>query len=245
MLAVAAFPRLPIAHYHVYQTTSTQDMARDLTRRAAHLPCLCTASTQTAGVGRRGAAWADGAGDILATYATACPAAPPAHFALIVAISMAERLTTLGAHGLMLKWPNDIFFVRKDNATKIGGILCEHAITPDGARLFIGVGLDRANNHPANLAMTGCTASWADTTCALAYALNEATRALAEGQTADILAEWPRWDFLRGKTVRFVERGVAFEGTACGIDGVGRLLVDMGAGALRAFVSIDNLTWQG
>ncbi|WEV58721.1 biotin--acetyl-CoA-carboxylase ligase [Bifidobacterium sp. ESL0728] len=104
------------------------------------------ADTQSAGHGRLGRQWSDKAGgaSFLVTYVTALPQrlVTDSHyngwFTVIAGLAALDALNGAlekcgakpldPAHGLELKWPNDIFY----NGHKLGGILAELVELPEG-----------------------------------------------------------------------------------------------------------------
>lgn len=62
-----------------------------------------------------------------------------------------RRLELSGMHDageLAIKWPNDIYLIRKGVAGKLGGVLVESMITGDAFRVVIGVGLNYRGKPP-------------------------------------------------------------------------------------------------
>ncbi|WEV67117.1 biotin--[acetyl-CoA-carboxylase] ligase [Bifidobacterium sp. ESL0769] len=109
------------------------------------MAAMC-ADAQTAGHGRLGRQWSDKAGgaSFLVTYITALPKrlVTDSHyngwFTIIAGLATLDALNDAlakcgakpldPAHGLELKWPNDIFY----NGHKLGGILAELVQLPEG-----------------------------------------------------------------------------------------------------------------
>jgi BirA family transcriptional regulator, biotin operon repressor / biotin---[acetyl-CoA-carboxylase] ligase len=98
------------------------------------------ADRQTAGRGRQGRAWLDGAGNFMgSTMVRLFPRdPPPASFALAAGLAVYEAvLPLLSDPGqLQLKWPNDLTFA----GAKLAGILLER----EGEALVVGVGVNLA-----------------------------------------------------------------------------------------------------
>ncbi|MCO6558661.1 MAG: biotin--[acetyl-CoA-carboxylase] ligase [Bifidobacterium sp.] len=109
------------------------------------MAAMC-ADAQSAGHGRLGRQWSDKAGgaSFLVTFCTALPQrlVTDSHydgwFTIIAGLAALDALNGAlaecgakpldAAHGLQLKWPNDIFY----NGHKLGGILAELVQLPDG-----------------------------------------------------------------------------------------------------------------
>ena len=95
---------------------------------------------QTAGRGRQGREWFDGAGNFMgSTLVRLSPADPPAaSFALTAALAVYEAVIPLlpDPSALRLKWPNDLTFA----GAKLAGILLER----EGEALVVGIGVNLA-----------------------------------------------------------------------------------------------------
>ena len=110
-------------------------------RRAPDLeaPTWIVARRQTAGVGRRGRAWRDPAGNYAGTLVLRVEGGPEAMAlrSFVAALAVHEAVApATGAERLALKWPNDVLF----DGGKLSGILLE-AIGPATVAVGIGVNL--------------------------------------------------------------------------------------------------------
>lgn len=98
------------------------------------------ATRQTAGRGRQGREWFDGAGNFMgSTVVRLGPGdPPPASFALAVGLAVYEAVLPLlpDPAPLRLKWPNDVTYV----GAKLAGILLER----EGEALVVGIGVNLA-----------------------------------------------------------------------------------------------------
>jgi BirA family transcriptional regulator, biotin operon repressor / biotin---[acetyl-CoA-carboxylase] ligase len=98
------------------------------------------AERQTAGRGRQGRTWFDGAGNFMgSTVVRLSPADPPAPtLALLAGIALYETVAPLLADPsqLSLKWPNDLLVGR----AKLAGILLER----EGDAVVVGIGVNLA-----------------------------------------------------------------------------------------------------
>ena len=95
------------------------------------------ARRQTAGKGRAGRQWEDGAGNFMgSTVIMLRPGDPlPQTLALVTSLAVAEAVGAVpGAPNVMLKWPNDLLV----DGAKLAGILLERA----GDSVVIGVGVN-------------------------------------------------------------------------------------------------------
>jgi len=99
------------------------------------------ADRQTAGRGRLGREWQDGAGNFMgSTVVFPAHGDPPAHtLALVSAIAVFDTVAHMigGRALLQLKWPNDLLL----NRAKLAGILLEKV----GEGIVIGIGVNLAN----------------------------------------------------------------------------------------------------
>lgn len=102
--------------------------------------CWLIADRQTAGKGRQGRAWSDGAGNFMGSTAVHIgPHQPaPGTLALIAGLAAAEALSPLlpPPHRLTLKWPNDVLV----SGAKLAGILLERI----GDTVIVGMGINLA-----------------------------------------------------------------------------------------------------
>jgi BirA family transcriptional regulator, biotin operon repressor / biotin---[acetyl-CoA-carboxylase] ligase len=130
---------------HLAEVDSTNDW---LLARADTLPDghWVIADRQTAGRGRRGRAWSDGAGNLMASVLVRAEGAVQ-QLSFVAALALLASLRASGGQGgdppaprFCLKWPNDVLL----DGIKCSGILLERA----GAALVIGFGVNIAS-HPA------------------------------------------------------------------------------------------------
>jgi BirA family biotin operon repressor/biotin-[acetyl-CoA-carboxylase] ligase len=123
---------------------STNDEVRELARAGAPEGLVVLAERQTAGRGRRGAAWFSPFGQALTFSVLLRPAQPKAlwpRLALATGLAVAEALETLGVQP-GIKWPNDVWIGKR----KVAGILVEAG--SDFA--VIGIGLNVNNTEFPN-----------------------------------------------------------------------------------------------
>ena len=92
------------------------------------------ASRQTAGRGRGGRTWAEGAGGLYLTVVLKEKLCMPSALPLYIALAVSEAAQHLAGVCLRVKWPNDLLYEGK----KLCGILCESH--PEG--FLCGVGLN-------------------------------------------------------------------------------------------------------
>ena len=193
------------------------------------------ARRQTAGKGRAGRQWEDGAGNFMGSTVVALrPGDPPAHtLALVTGLAMAEAVAAVpGAPDVMLKWPNDLLV----GGAKLAGILLERA--GDSVVIGVGVNLLRAPDVPGRK-----TASLADHGARIA--LGDFAELLADCFAAT-LARWRggAWDGLReawlarahpiGTALSVNDRdGRPITGTFAGLGSDGAALLRLADGTTR------------
>lgn len=121
-IAAAEFPD-PFRLLVREKAASTNDELRMLAESGATDGLVLLAMEQTAGRGRRGAAWFSAPGESLAISILLRPEEPKAlwpRLALAAGLSVAETVESFGATA-GIKWPNDVWISRR----KVAGILVE------------------------------------------------------------------------------------------------------------------------
>jgi len=209
----------------------------------------CVAELQHAGRGRLGRPWIApfGAGISLSmawTFAGGPSTLQGLSLAAGVAVARAARRA--GAHGVTLKWPNDIWF----NDRKIGGVLIELRTEASGPSCaVIGVGINVALPPAARreIEAGGVRVAALEDACTAVPSRNLAAGAILdellsmlrvferEGFAA-FRGDWAALDALSGRPSRVWIGDTAVSGTARGVDPEGALLLDTGNGMQR-FVS--------
>ena len=214
--------RLGTPRLHLRATTSTNDRARTLAAAGAPHGTLVTAAEQTAGRGRQGRTWAAPPGRAL--LMSVVLRAPDRMLPLAAAVAVAEAAGPETA----IKWPNDVLL----HGRKLAGILAE--ARPQEGWAVLGIGLNvavRTEDLPEDLRATAATLglSPGDVEAVLGRVLAALERALALERAA-LLDAWRARDALLGREVAWAEGS----GMAAGIDGDGRLVVDLPGGGRRA-----------
>ncbi|GGI86617.1 biotin--[acetyl-CoA-carboxylase] ligase [Polymorphobacter multimanifer] len=119
-------------HTHLAEVGSTNDW---LLAHAADLPdgWWVRADRQTAGRGRRGRVWHDGAGNLMASVLVKAEG-PVQQFSFVAAVALRGAIAAACGVETRLKWPNDLLF----DGAKVSGILLERA----GDALVVGIGVN-------------------------------------------------------------------------------------------------------
>jgi BirA family biotin operon repressor/biotin-[acetyl-CoA-carboxylase] ligase len=203
---------------HLRETDSTNDRARELAAAGAPHGTLVTAAAQSAGRGRQGRSWSAPPGRALLMSLVL----REAHSLLPLAAAVAVG-DTIGPQAT-IKWPNDVLL----DGRKVSGILAEGR--PQEGWTVLGIGVNvavRLEDLPPELHASAATLGRepADVELFLADLLESLERALALS-TADLLDAWRALDALLGRQVTWV----GGSGTAAGIDGEGRLVVELAQG---------------
>jgi BirA family biotin operon repressor/biotin-[acetyl-CoA-carboxylase] ligase len=207
---------------HLRETSSTNDRARELARAGAPDGTLVTAAAQSAGRGRQGRSWSAPRGHALLMSLVLRD--PPPLLPLAAAVAVA------GAAGeaATIKWPNDVLV----DGRKVAGILAEGRPQEGWAVLGVGVNVAvRLDDLPPELHATAATLGRApgEVEPFLQTLLRELDRALRLDAGA-LLDAWRARDALRDRDVRWA----AGHGVARGVDGEGRLVVELPGGGRSA-----------
>ena len=236
--------------------TETGSTNADLLARLDQLDCatLLIAERQNAGRGRAGRSWLSAPGASL-TFSLAWKFHAPLHqllgLPLAVGVALAESMNALGVP-VTLKWPNDVL---KDG-DKLAGILIETRscpapdVDPDAkpatwAVIGIGINLLMPDALEAQIDRPAASAPWLaqmDRNQLMATLLTHLTNVLTQFDTEGFAAFHLRWNQLhahQGLEVSIIDHGQTMqEGICCGVDHLGRLLLDS-AGTRLEIVSGD------
>jgi BirA family biotin operon repressor/biotin-[acetyl-CoA-carboxylase] ligase len=204
-------------HLHHASIGSTNDRARELAAAGAPHGAIVTADEQTAGRGRRGRSWVTPPGQAL--LLSVLLRDPPALLTHRAAIAVAESC----GEPAQIKWPNDVLIGDR----KVAGILCEQSPGENWAIAGIGVNVavDLDALDPELRASAGTLGRKPSEIGAFREHLLERLAAALALSAADVTERWSARDSLVGHRVEW-NGGT---GIAVGIDGEGRLLVDVGA----------------
>jgi BirA family biotin operon repressor/biotin-[acetyl-CoA-carboxylase] ligase len=207
---------------HLRATASTNDRARALAQDGAPHGTLITAGEQHAGRGRQGRTWS--APPARALLLSLVLRDPPGLLPLAAGLAVAE----VAGPGAAIKWPNDVLV----DGRKVAGILAEGR--PDEGWAVLGIGINvalRVDELPPELHATAGTLGLtpADLEPTLERLLAALERALALDASA-LLDAYRARDALRGQQVAWA----GGRGTAAGVDGAGRLVVELADGGRTA-----------
>jgi BirA family biotin operon repressor/biotin-[acetyl-CoA-carboxylase] ligase len=234
----------PLGHprLHLRLTASTNERARELALAGAPHGTLVTAAEQSAGRGRQGRRWSAPRGSAL--LMSLVLREPPALLPLAAAVAVCET----AGEDAMVKWPNDVVRVRdaagpgEPALAKLAGILAEGR--PQEGWLVLGIGLnvavdlaqlpaelrpDAARSGAGGLPAASMGLSPAEVEPVLQRLLGALERRLAE-PPLQTLAAWRRLDALLGREIEWS----GGHGRAAGIDGTGRLVIELEEGGRTA-----------
>ncbi|GKW44285.1 bifunctional biotin--[acetyl-CoA-carboxylase] ligase/biotin operon repressor BirA [Pectobacterium parvum] len=195
----------------------------------------CLAEYQQSGRGRRGRQWFSpfGANLYLSLYwrLEQGPAAAVG-VSLVIGIVMAEVLHKLGADGVRVKWPNDLYL--KDR--KLAGILVElTGKTGDAANLVIGAGINLQMREPApdtinqgwiNLQQAGIEINRNTLASTLISELRSALVIFELQGLEPFISRWEKLDNYFNRPVRLIIGNREIHGIDRGIDRQGALLLE-------------------
>ncbi|MBE5204593.1 MULTISPECIES: bifunctional biotin--[acetyl-CoA-carboxylase] ligase/biotin operon repressor BirA [Pectobacterium] len=195
----------------------------------------CIAEYQQSGRGRRGRQWFSpfGANLYLSLYwrLEQGPAAAVG-VSLVIGIVMAEVLHKLGADGVRVKWPNDLYL--KDR--KLAGILVElTGKTGDAANLVIGAGINLQMRAPApdtinqgwiNLQEAGIEIDRNTLASALISELRSALAVFELQGLEPFIPRWEKLDNYFNRPIRLIIGNREIHGIERGIDHQGALLLE-------------------
>ncbi|WP_042858238.1 bifunctional biotin--[acetyl-CoA-carboxylase] ligase/biotin operon repressor BirA [Dickeya sp. NCPPB 3274] len=204
----------------------------------------CIAEYQQAGRGRRGRKWFSpfGSNLYLSLYwrLEQGPAAAVG-VSLVIGIIMAEVLHHLGAEGVRVKWPNDLYL----NDKKLAGILVElNGRTGDAAHLVIGAGINLRMNSSGstvidqgwiNLQEAGIDIDRNMLAVRLVTELRAALAIYEQQGLAPFISRWNNLDNFYNRAVRLIVGNREIKGIDKGIDNQGALLLEQD-GEIQSYI---------
>jgi len=235
--ALGESARHTLAGLHLDRVTDSTNerLLERLSREDIHAQ-VWLAEYQTAGRGRRGGSWLapPGSGLCLSLgWRFDTPPATLSALGLVVGIGVLRALHRLGAAGVALKWPNDIYFAER----KLAGILIEMRSEFGGpCTVVIGIGINVALSNDA-YARINELATDIQSACGFAPSRNK-TAALIIDELFGVLqdfgsvgfppfrTEWQRYDLLAGRTITLQGADRSVSGIARGVGPDGTLLIE-------------------
>lgn len=187
------------------EVTSTNDCAMRAAHAGAAGGALFCTDFQTAGRGRRGAAWTAPAESSVLCSLLLRPAVAlrPHELAIITGVGAARGLNALGIPAA-IKWPNDLMVADR----KVGGILVETV----GDAVVIGIGVNcqvpetafppELRARAGSLDALGYAPPREDVLVALVEGFSEALGRVVAGGIVKVLIDWNKLNWLRRHKVR-------------------------------------------
>ncbi len=218
-------------------STSTKLLRRLARGEAVQEGYWIVADRQTAGRGRHGRSWFDGAGNFMgSTYVGQRVGDPPlSTLALVAGLAVQSTISEqLGAaRQALLKWPNDVLV----DGAKIAGILLEGA--PGGVVVGIGVNLEVApkvlGRATTALRKLGSAISRNQFAQLLADRFDREVERWRTYGLEPILSRWQAAAHPVGTPLRIGDPGeTALEGAFAGLGADGSLQLRLADGTLRA-----------
>ncbi|MFC3393587.1 bifunctional biotin--[acetyl-CoA-carboxylase] ligase/biotin operon repressor BirA [Brenneria rubrifaciens] len=212
----------------------------------------CIAEYQQSGRGRRGRQWYSpfGANLYFSLYwrLEQGPAAAVG-VSLVIGMVMAEVLHKLGAEGVRVKWPNDLYL----NDRKLAGILVElTGKTGDAAHLVIGAGINLRMRDPVNdvinqgwinLQEAGITIDRNALASSLISELRSALATFEQRGLEFFISRWETLDNYFNRPIKLIIGNREIYGVDRGIDRQGALLLESG-GVLTPYLG-GEITLRG
>lgn len=206
---------------------STNAQLQTLAKNGAPSGTLLLAERQTAGRGRRGRQWYQGAQALAFSLLWRLPDdRPPSGLSLAVGLALAEALPVSAENPAQLKWPNDVLV----DGRKVAGILIESAGLQ---RFVIGIGINLGDTAtlPDEVAAIAAGIPVEDRTAALAAILDRLVAILDEFSAhgfAPLQSRWQSRHAYQDLAVNlfFSEGGEPLQGVCRGVDANGELLLE-------------------
>ena len=236
---------VPVVETHL-SLASTNQYALEQARQAPYLHRLVLAERQTEGRGRRGRHWVSpfGRNLYLSLYwwfdnmpeSVSC-------LSLMVAITLAQQLESIGVPACELKWPNDVRY----RGRKLAGILLEmQGEAAGGCGIVIGVGVNLDLDEPEAQAIDqpwtdvkrilGKTVERNQFAAEFSQRLIGVMQGFSQGTFTQCLEDWRSRDVLDGRQVDLRLDGEVMQGIARGVDDSGALLLESD-GRIRRYYS--------
>lgn len=224
------------------ECASTNDELRTLANQGAGHGLVLLTKRQTAGRGRRGAAWFSPSGDSLAFTILLRPQSPKSNWprlALAAGLAVAEAIAECGVEA-GIKWPNDVWV----HGRKIAGILVEAGED----FVLVGMGININNvDFPAevsDIATSICLATGQqhDRAGVLAAVVRHfaARSAEIDAHFPILLSSVRSRCVLTGREVRLSTAQGPLRGKVIGISPVGELMLETPEG-IRALLQADEI----
>jgi BirA family biotin operon repressor/biotin-[acetyl-CoA-carboxylase] ligase len=235
---------------HRAEITSTQDIAKKMTRDGAEEGTIVIAESQTEGRGRKGRSWVSPRDGGVYLSIILRPKLVPSRvlqISLVAGVAVIKAIKGVAPLQPKMKWPNDIIIGRK----KVGGILTEMSCELDGVNyIVLGIGvnvntpgylLEKPTDGVATSLAEECGADISRVSfvqCLLAEFESIYDKFLVSG-FCPVREEWKAMNNTIGSRVKISEAEGEIEGEALDIDEEGFLLVRKENGDVKKIISGD------
>ena len=237
-----------VGHPVVYEEEqeSTNQTAKMLAEQGASHGTLVIAERQVSGRGRRGRTWHSPKGSGIWMSILLRPQIHPmsaSMLTLVAAMAVYDAISSR-VEGCAIKWPNDIVI----NGRKVCGILTEMSSELDNIHyVVIGIGINvNTDDFPEDIAavaasmhvITGEYYKRAEIIADVWKSFEKYYDQFLQTENLSLMVESYNQRLINmGRKVYIEERGSQYEGTACGIDSEGALLVEKTDGTRTAVIS--------
>ena len=225
---------------------STNQTAKMLAEQGASHGTLVVAERQVSGRGRRGRTWHSPKGSGIWMSILLRPQIHPmsaSMLTLVAAMAVYDAISSR-VEGCAIKWPNDIVI----NGRKVCGILTEMSSELDNIHyVVIGIGINvNTDDFPEDIAavaasmhvITGEYYKRAEIIADVWKYFEKYYDQFLQTENLSLMVESYNQRLVNmGRKVYIEERGSQYEGTACGIDSEGALLVEKTDGTRTAVIS--------
>ncbi len=219
---------------------STNDIALSLAREGkAKEGLVVITPNQTAGRGQMGNKWMAEAGKNLTFSLVLQPEAfilrNQFQLNMLVAVAVTEALNSILGGGIMLKWPNDIYFVPKgmNKAWKLGGMLIENIISgKNWTYSIVGIGLNvNQEELPIETAIslrniTGKEYEIDDVLEKVIQSIEEYYLSYTPVRASLLQKSYYKNLYRYHEPAKYQSGEDVFEGTITGVDDAGRLVIE-------------------
>lgn len=225
---------------------STNQTVKMLAEQGASHGTLVVAERQVSGRGRRGRPWHSPKGSGIWMSILLRPQIHPmsaSMLTLVAAMAVYDAISSR-VEGCAIKWPNDIVI----NGRKVCGILTEMSSELDNIHyVVIGIGINvNTDDFPEDIAavaasmhvITGEYYKRAEIIADVWKSFEKYYDQFLQTENLSLMVESYNQRLVNmGRKVYIEERGSQYEGTACGIDSEGALLVEKTDGTRTAVIS--------
>jgi BirA family biotin operon repressor/biotin-[acetyl-CoA-carboxylase] ligase len=220
---------------------STMDVIDEYARAGALEGLTVVADEQKSGRGRAGRVWSAAPGSSLLCSLLLRPSISPDRLGplpLVVGVAVAETIESFIPVTCGLKWPNDVLIAGR----KVAGILMQSRLSGNRIDfLNIGIGINVHASHAElpdgaiSMQVAGGDADRDDVLATLLDRLKYVYRNYIDSGGRPDLSEWKRRATLLGENVSIRHGADEVIGQFVGVDGDGRMLLELDSGERRAF----------